>query len=149
MDGMTGLKFLELLIGYILCGLVGLFGIAVLWRIWSGDIDLNTLLCEKGKDGKPGLASMSRFQLLIFTFVIALSLFLIVVANTKILQDNYDAKNGPPKLPDVPGGVLALLGISASSYTVSKAISGANGKPGAQAGAAPGNPPPQPPPQHG
>ena len=25
-------------------------------------------------------------------------------------------------LPDVPGGVLGLLGISATSYTVSKAI---------------------------
>src|SRR5689334_3814210 len=139
MDGMTGLKFLELLIGYILCGLVALFGIMVLVRLWFGTLDISTLICEKGKDGKPGPASMSRFQLLIFTFVIALSLFLIVVANAKILQDHYDAKNELPKLPDVPGGVLALLGISASSYTVSKAISGANGKPGTQTGAGQGN----------
>jgi len=64
--------------------------------------------------------------LLIFTFVISLSLFLIVVANAKLLQTNENIIRKPsptlPQFPDVPGGVLALLGISASSYTVSKAI---------------------------
>lgn len=118
---LPSLTWLELLVGYMVCGLVGLLGLLVLWRIYQGQIDLKLLISEKS-----GAASMSRFQLLIFTFVIALSLFLIVVANAKLLQTNENIARKPsptlPQFPDVPGGVLALLGISASSYTVSKAI---------------------------
>jgi hypothetical protein len=53
-------------------------------------------------------ASFSRFQLLIFTFVIG-GLFLIL-----------SIKAG--KLVDVPANVLVLLGISTGSYLVSKAV---------------------------
>jgi hypothetical protein len=95
---------LENLIGYTVCIIVGLIALVVIWKIIRGDINLDLLISEK-----TGEASMSRFQLLIFTFVIGLSFFLIVVSNGKTL-------------PDVPGGILGLLGISASSYTVSKAI---------------------------
>lgn len=121
MMGSPGLQWLELLLGYIVCCVIGLFALLILWRIFRGDINLNLLISEKD-----GSASMSRFQLLIFTFVIALSFFMIVVSNAKLLQTDANANrpSGPtvPKLPDVPGGVLGLLGISASSYTVSKAI---------------------------
>jgi hypothetical protein len=105
---------LELVIGYLVCGVVGLFALAILWLILKGEINLDLLISEK-----TGEASMSRFQLLIFTFVIGLSFFLIVVANSGLHSGG--AAQGS-QLPNVPGGVLALLGISASSYTVSKAI---------------------------
>ena len=112
---------LELLLGYMICVVIGLFALAVLWRIATGQINLDLLISEK-----TGEASMSRFQLLIFTFVIGLSFFLIVVANTRIFESspaaNRTSTPSGPSLPDVPGGVLGLLGISASSYTVSKAI---------------------------
>lgn len=112
---------LELVLGYMICGVIGLFALAVLWRIATGQINLNLLISENG-----GGASMSRFQLLIFTFVVGLSFFLIVVSNARIFESSPAASHtstpsGTP-LPDVPGGVLGLLGISASSYTVSKAI---------------------------
>lgn len=68
-----------------------------------GRIDLSKLLSEPD-----GYASLSRFQFLIFTFVIAMSLCLIIVSNQ------------PLKFPDVPGGILALLGISGGSYVVAK-----------------------------
>ena len=57
---------------------------------------------------------MSRFQLLIFTLVIALSLFLVVVSNMKF--------------PDsIPPEILTLLGISSTTFAVSKGIqSGSN-----------------------
>lgn len=100
---------LELVIGYLVCGVVGLFALVILWLIAKGEINLDLLISEKS-----GEASMSRFQLLIFTFVIGLSFFLIVVSNAHA--------GTAAQLPQVPGGVLALLGISASSYTVSKAI---------------------------
>ncbi len=113
--------------------------LVVLWRIFDGTIDLKFLLSEKA--GQQGVASMSRFQLLVFIFVIALSFFLVVIANIKILQANPRVDH-LPLLPDVPSGVLGLLGISASSYAVSKAIqhgsgSGSNGG-GNGGGGAPG-----------
>jgi hypothetical protein len=88
--------------------LLFLFGFLILAAIASGKIDISMLLSESG-----GGASMSRFQLLIFTFVIALSFFLIVISSSK--------------LPDVPPDVLALLGISAATYGVSKGIQAGGG----------------------
>jgi uncharacterized membrane protein YgcG len=103
---------LTMSIGYGLLVLAFLFGMVILVEIIRGNIDLSGLLSEDGK------ASMSRFQLLIFTFVIALSLFLMV------------AENGT-KFPDIPANVLTLLGISASTYAVSKGIQ-AGSKPGSK-----------------
>jgi hypothetical protein len=110
------LQFLELLIGYLLCGIVALFALLVIWKIANGTIDLTHLLSDDD-----GMASTSRFQLMVFIFVVALSFFLVVVSNVKIRQGGGGSEQGG--LPDVPGGVLALLGISASSYLVSRGIS--------------------------
>src|ERR1700681_2351912 len=99
---------LVMICGYLICGIVGLIGVAILWLIFDGTIDLSRLISEPTGD-----ASMGRFQFLIFTFVISLSLFLVIVAGCK----NGDGK---PALPDVPGGILTLLGISGSSYAVGK-----------------------------
>src|ERR1700737_2238822 len=95
---------LSLIIGVALCAFVIALEAIILWLILRGNIDLSRLISEPNGD-----ASMSRFQLLIFTFVVTLCLFLIVAGH-------------PGNFPDIPGSVLALLGISASSYTVSKAI---------------------------
>jgi hypothetical protein len=84
-----------------------LFGFMILAAIASGKIDISRILEEKASAG--GGASMSRFQLLVFTFVVAISLLLIVV-------NSHDF----PK--EIPTGVLTLLGISASTYAVSKGI---------------------------
>src|ERR1700730_9272459 len=101
---------LSVVCGYLICGLIGLIGIAVLWLIYTGTIDLSRLISEPNGD-----ASMSRFQFLIFTFVISLSLFLVIVSGK-----NGDGK---PAFPDtIPGGILTLLGISGSSFAVGKAI---------------------------
>jgi hypothetical protein len=102
---MTPLQILTLVSGCLLCFLVGAFGLLILWKIYVGDIDLSRLISEPTGD-----ASISRFQLLVFTFVIAFSLFLVIVASN------------PPSLPVIPGTILTLLGISGSSYLVSKGI---------------------------
>src|SRR5271169_1145019 len=91
--------------GFVLCAFLGLLAATIIIWIWQGKIDLSALISEAN-----GQASMSRFQLLIFTFVIAISLFILV-------EKRNDA------LPDVPPGVLTLLGISASTYAVGKGIS--------------------------
>jgi hypothetical protein len=99
-----------------------LFGFMILAAIASGKIDISGILGEKGTTG--GGASMSRFQLLIFTFVIALSLFLIVVKT-----------GGFPKT--IPPEILTLLGISATTYAVSKGIqAGSQSNGGSTQGAA-------------
>ncbi len=99
---------LKLSFEYGMLVLLFLFGFMVLAAIASGKIDISKLLTEDG-----GGASMSRFQLLIFTFVIALSFFLIVVCDWKF--------------PEIPANVLALLGISATTYGVSKGIQASSG----------------------
>jgi hypothetical protein len=96
--------WLAILTGYVLLGFIALIGILVIWKIFNGTIDLSMLISEPNGD-----ASMSRFQLLIFTFVIAASLFLIIVSERRF----------PPTIPQ---GILVLLGISSSSYLVSKGI---------------------------
>lgn len=91
--------------GYVLVAFLGLLGFTVLVWIWQEKIDLSDLVNEAN-----GQASMSRFQLLIFTFVIAVSLFEVV-------------ENRTTTFPEIPSGILTLLGISASTYAVSKGIS--------------------------
>lgn len=90
--------------GYLVCAFIGLLGAKILVLIWMDRIDLKELLSEANGD-----ASMSRLQLLIFTFVIAISLFMMV------------EKNG--FFPWISDGVLTLLGISGSTYAVGKGIS--------------------------
>ena len=97
---------LGLLIGWILTIFLGLLGAVILWLILIGKINLTGLISEPN-----GEASLSRFQFLVFTFVVALSLFYLIVAGEP-----------PPKYPQIPGEILALLGISGGSYVLSKGI---------------------------
>jgi len=87
--------------------IVLLFAILILWKIYNNTIDLKGLLTEPSSDGQ-GKASLSRFQFLVFTFVIA-GLFLLLSIESGAFVD-------------IPNNVLALLGISGGSYLVSKAM---------------------------
>ncbi len=98
---------LYLACGWVICILIGLFGATILWKIWDGTIDLSDLISETN-----GGASLSRFQFLIFTFVIAFSFYLVIISH----------KDGPQFPASIPAAVLSLLGISGSSYLVSKGI---------------------------
>lgn len=102
---MTVSDSLWLAVGWSVVGIVDLMALLVVYHILNGDIDLSRLVSEPTGD-----ASISRFQFLIFTYVVALTLFMVTVRRT------------PPAFPDVSGGILALLGISASTYAVSKGI---------------------------
>jgi len=79
------------------CLFLAVLGIILLIKIATDKIDLEWLISEDN-----GHASMSRFQLLIFTFVIAVSFIRL----TELKKD----------FPVVNSGVLTLLGISASTY---------------------------------
>jgi hypothetical protein len=98
-------ELLALVAGWILTIFVGVAGALVLWKMFRGDISLNKLISEPNGD-----ASLSRFQFLIFTFIIAMGLFVVTLRQT------------PPILPDIPLNILGLLGISAGSYVVAKGL---------------------------
>jgi hypothetical protein len=118
MSGFT--DFCELLA----CVFLGVLAVILLFKIATDKIDLEWLISEDN-----GHASMSRFQLLIFTFVIAISL----VKLTEKLGDHF---------PPIDSGILTLLGISASTYAVGKGIqkSGGDSEPPAQNSPKAGNP---------
>ena len=96
--------------GGTLCAFLILLEVTIIAKIWNNTIDLSQLISETN-----GGASLSRFQFLVFTFVIALCLFLVVVGS-----------GGAPAFPNIPPGIFALLGISAGSYVVSKGIQFSN-----------------------
>ena len=100
-------RYLKIAAGYTALLLVFLYGVIVLYEMVTGSVDVAELIGESG-----GGASMSRFQLLIFTFVIALGIIFLL------------AKDG--KFPDLNANILALVGISASTYAVSKGIQASN-----------------------
>jgi hypothetical protein len=98
---------LQLAIGWFALGVAGFLAIAVIVLIIRGRINLESLLGDKNND-----ASLSRFQFLVFTFVIGFSFLYLVFA-----RENAG-------FPEISGGVLTLLGISGSSYLVAKGIDG-------------------------
>jgi len=129
-------EYLLLVVGAELSVLLFLFGLIVLYALATDQIRIDKLIAESNGD-----ASMSRFQLLVFTFMIALSFVLLLLAS-------------PMKgFPTIPNDVLILLGISTGTYGVGKGLQVAGDlvtKPGQQplAGNAPGggaaNPPANP-----
>lgn len=109
----SNLGTLAIVMGWLIVILVGVIGAVIIWKMFTGKIDLSTILNDSANGGK---ASLSRLQFLIFTFVIALSLFLITVGGNC-------ADKSCPKFPDpIPNGIFALLGISAATYAVSKGV---------------------------
>lgn len=90
--------------GFVFIVIMGLLCLMLLIKMWRNEIDLSSLLEEAN-----GQASMSRFQLLIFTLVVAVGLFLYILYTHS--------------LPQIPPSILVLLGISSSTYAVGKGIS--------------------------
>lgn len=111
MDG-SPMDRLRVATGYGLLVFLFSLGIVFLLELMEDQIDLSELLEESD-----GGASTSRFQLVVFMFTIAFSLFFLIV-------------NHPDKFPDIPNSVLLLLGISASTYGVSKGLQIASDKTG-------------------
>ena len=104
---MTRYELLGLVIGWLLTIIIALLAAKILLKVWRDEIDLEFLISDENGD-----ASLSRFQFLVFTFVVAMSLFYLIVIKT------------PPDYPAIPNQILALLGISGGSYVLSKGISG-------------------------
>lgn len=99
------MEYLLLVVGAELSVLLFLFGLIVLYALATDQIRIDKLISEPSGD-----ASISRFQLLVFTFMIALSFVLLLFTS-------------PMKgFPTIPNDVLILLGISTGTYGVGKGL---------------------------
>jgi len=93
------------LIGFTAFGsVILLFAAAVVWQLVREDA-LTGIVLEPGENPK---ASLSRFQMLVFTFVVA-GLFLMLSIEAG-------------KLIDIPASVLGLIGLSGGTFVVSKGV---------------------------
>lgn len=101
---MHRVDYLLIPLGVAFMVIMGLLCVMLLIKMWKNEIDLSSLLEEAN-----GQASMSRFQLLIFTLVVAVGVFLSILHTMT--------------LPNIPNSILTLLGISASTYAAGKGIS--------------------------
>ena len=88
------METVSLVIAWLLAGFLAALMVIIVVLILAGRIKLDKLISEANGD-----ASLSRFQFLIFTFVIAASFFLIVVGVD------------PPRFPDsIPSEILLAVG---------------------------------------
>jgi hypothetical protein len=104
-----------------LAAVIVTFALVIAWKLATNKIDLRYLLAEPAGPLQPGAdpnepgtepkASISRFQFLIFTFVIA-GVYLILCLETG-------------KFVEIPQNVILLLGVSGTSYAASKGIKAA------------------------
>lgn len=107
---MTAQTLPALVTEWVIVVFISALAAMILWKIYRGHIDLSGLVSESPVPPSigPGKASLSRLQLLLFTFVIV-GLFLILS-----LQKG--------EFTPIPGEVLGLLGISGGSYILAKGI---------------------------
>ena len=82
---------------------LALVQLILIWLMYTNKINLSQII----SDGT-GQASLSRFQFLIFTFVIAVGILYLTVKG-----DGF---------PVLDQGILVLLGISGASYVVGKSL---------------------------
>lgn len=108
---------LSAIVAGCLAAVICTFALAIAYRIWVNDIDLSFLLAEpvepdiaSARKVEPK-ASLSRFQFLIFTFVIA-GVYLVLCLESG-------------RFVDIPQNVILLLGVSGTSYAASKGIQAA------------------------
>lgn len=101
---MHHLDQMEVIAWFLFVALLFAIGVNVVWRMWSGKIDLQFLISEK--DGK---ASLSRFQALVFTFAFMIGIMMIIVRTGQFPSD-------------IPITTLLILAGSLGTYLTSKYI---------------------------
>lgn len=133
---------LAFVIGCVITIFVAVLEVFLLIFIWQGTWNANTgskqgINLEMLISESTGEASLARFQLLIFTFVISMSLVLIITSSQ------------PPNFPSsIPDQILGLLGISSTSYVLGKALQTQIKVPPAEPSSTRAAPPPPPEPPH-
>jgi len=97
-----------LIVGIVGTAIIGAIALIVVIYMAIGKIDLSGIISDSAD------ASLSRFQFLVFTFIIGLSYLLV----TLVVASSGQAAG----LPEIPANVVVLLGVSGGSYVLSKGI---------------------------
>lgn len=108
---MTISQFISLASFAVITLIVLALAFIVLWKIWKNQISLIGLLAEMPPPGAPvadSKASLSRFQMLIFTFVIAGLFMMLSIESGEFVE--------------IPQNVLILLGISGGTYVLAQTV---------------------------
>jgi hypothetical protein len=96
-------SFAVTIFAYTLSVFLAGFGAILIWKIATNRIDLKYLIADE-----EGSASMSRFQFLLFTIIVAGCIAYLVFKGDKF--------------PHVDQNILILIGISGGTYAVAKGI---------------------------
>jgi hypothetical protein len=88
---------------YVVASFLVVLEALILWKMTVNKIDLKYLIADAQGD-----ASLSRFQFLLFTFVIAVGFVYLTIKG-----------GGFPRMDE---GVLILLGISGAGYALGKGL---------------------------
>ena len=140
MDASSTVAFALAAVPIVVIVILAALAAKIVWQIWSDEMDISKLLSNSAD------ASLSRFQFLIFTFVIGFSYLMILcfevvhngaggassvaahainaaTANTAGAANPASAAGVPVRidLPDASGAAW-LLGISAGGYALGKGI---------------------------
>jgi hypothetical protein len=91
------------LLVYLFAAFLAALQLIILWKMLNDKIPLRFLIA-----GEDGDASLSRFQFLLFTFVIVVGFLYLTVTGEAF--------------PKIDEGVLILLGISSASYALGKGL---------------------------
>jgi|HubBroStandDraft_5_1064220.scaffolds.fasta_scaffold506516_2 hypothetical protein len=101
--------------------IIGCIAGTVVWRMWTNQINLSQLLSDDPS------TSMSRFQFLVFTFIIGLSYLLLVITRISAAEGQLEKVADLSKLadllkelPGVPGGVLGLMGSAPAAMSAAR-----------------------------
>jgi len=95
---------LAFIIAIVVTVIILAIGLVIAWKMLTDKIDITSLLQEPDSNK----ASISRFQFLLFAFVIAGLLLMLSIESGAFVE--------------VPQSVLILLGISGGGYVASKTI---------------------------
>jgi hypothetical protein len=95
---------LAFVIAIVVTVIILAIGLVIAWKMLTDKIDITSLLQEPDSNK----ASISRFQFLLFAFVIAGLLLMLSIESGAFVE--------------VPQSVLILLGISGGGYVASKTI---------------------------
>lgn len=134
------------LFGLVVVIAIGALAALVVVKMMRNEIDLKYLIAEDD-----GQASLSRFQMLLFTFVIAAAYFIYALVGLKgpsctvveivgagdaakeveaLRRELAEAVKSKYCLPEVPNSVLGLIGISGGSYLLAKGLQTVSGSGG-------------------
>jgi len=105
------LELLANLTKWLFVVILSVAAVLIIWQVTTSRINLSGLMIDKSN----GEFSPGRLQLLLFTFLVAIS-YILAVTGHGIPGGLIEASEKPGQLPDVGKWVIGILSGSSASY---------------------------------